>query len=332
MKKYLVFLVLLFSVTIVNANSIQYYDGSCYYDGSALFEFNSIDTNNKIFTSGINLTASYLLYDVIPQNKVGLEGVWSREFIIQSDDTQKEFATFKTKEVSFTKRGNYLIEATYNLGNQTYITNGTLVCPEFVFSCTNLYLEIVNCTTIDNAEFEANLVVRGLNQSVYRSLDLYNDVAYYFVLDKRYTDKEGKYSDRGSIPFNHEFDALDDNKYVLRAKLDDNNVRSLTMKFLGMNECLDGRNYLGLELYSNKECTSTSRIVKEEQVLTYIEPEEILNITNITFGNNVMENGVSSDKGNGFLKFWVIFLILVVIFFLIKRLINKNKAKEIYGK
>ena len=329
MKNYLFFLIFLLAINIVNANSIQYYDGSCYYDGSALFEFNSIDTNNKIFTSGINLTASYLLYDVIPQNKVGLEGVWSREFIIQSDDTQKEFATFKTKEVSFTKRGNYLIEATYNLENQTYITNGTLVCPEFVFSCTNLYLEIVNCTTIDNAEFEANLVVRGLNQSVYRSLDLYNDIAYYFVLDKRYTDKEGKYSDRGSIPFNHEFDALDDNKYVLRAKLDDNNVRSLTMKFLGMNECLDGRNYLGLELYSNKECTSTSRIVKEEQVLTYIEPEELFNLTNSNLENNVTGNVDLSDKGNWFLKFGVISLIIIGLIILIKRLINKSKSKKI---
>ena len=329
MKNYLFFLIFLLAINIVNANSIQYYDGSCYYDGSALFEFNSIDTNNKIFTSGINLTASYLLYDVIPQNKIGLQGVWSREFIIQSDDTQKEFATFKTKEVSFTKRGNYLIEATYNLENQTYITNGTLVCPEFVFSCTNLYLEIVNCTTIDNAEFEANLVVRGLNQSVYRSLDLYNDIAYYFVLDKRYTDKEGKYSDRGSIPFNHEFDALDDNKYVLRAKLDDNNVRSFTMKFLGMNECLDGRNYLGLELYSNKECTSTSRIVKEEQVLTYIEPEELFNLTNSNLENNVTGNVDLSDKGNWFLKFGVISLIIIGLIILIKRLINKSKSKKI---
>ena len=329
MKKILIFLIFLLAINIVNANSIQYYDGSCYYDGSALFEFNSIDTKNKIFTSGINLTASYLLYDVIPQNKIGLQGVWSREFIIQSDDTQKEFATFKTKEVSFTKRGNYLIEATYNLENQTYITNGTLVCPEFVFSCTNLYLEIVNCTTIDNHEFEANLVVRGLNQSVYRSLDLYNDIAYYFVLDKRYTDKEGKYSDRGSIPFNHEFDALDDNKYVLRAKLDDNNVRSLTMKFLGMNECLDGRNYLGLELYSNKECTSTSRIVKEEQVLTYIEPEELFNLTNSNLENNVTGNVDLSDKGNWFLKFGVISLIIIGLIILIKRLINKSKSKKI---
>jgi len=326
MDKRIIFLFVVVLVGLVYADDLVYYDGECNYDGSGLVRFNSYNSDVRIYTNDVNLKASYLLHDVLPQDRFDLKGNWNGDYFLQGDDTSKELISYTVDYRSFNKKGSYLIEANYTLNNVSKIVKGKLDCPGFFYSCNEFYLEIINCTTKDNKDFESYIIIKGLNQSIFKAMNIFDNVGYTFNLDKRYTDKLGKFSNQGSLPLESGFSILGNDMYLLRAEFDNNFVKSFNAKFLEIQECLDKTKYPNLFLFSYKECSVENDIAEDifvnyGNVSEFIE-EQPLSVKSVDFD---LENDKDEER-NGFWSILLIFFGFLVILIIIKRLINHRKS------
>ncbi len=228
MKKGLILFLLVFlpSAYALNVNSQQ-----CFSDGQFIILLESVDSNIT-YTDQIEI--------VIDGKKIN--GDWSINYMKKDPpDRTRQYATF-TSDEGVVSGGKKVMMITYPLElGQIKISETieeVLECPDFIFSCALLNIEIDECYTVDNI-FRAFFFARGFEQSQAGKLDLNHNLEFNLFTKKVYEDIDGKVTTRGVKPKGATIEKYEGEKYLFTYKFNnENSVDRFRVGFDDLDKCL----------------------------------------------------------------------------------------------
>jgi len=160
-------LLILFSTCVFAAYKLEYQDARCYPDGS--IQINVINRLDPIQISEISLL----------KGEAKVPGDWYINNLITKDIQRYEEAEFRSDDNEF-GMGHYTLTFTYpTIGDSIKTFDVYLECPKFVFACSPIEVDIIDCY-IDEGNFFMRVYAKGLNQGTV--LDLRDDFVYFIKL------------------------------------------------------------------------------------------------------------------------------------------------------
>ena len=323
MKKVIIFLMifLMFLVSVDVYGKLELWEIKCEDNGRLTLTLWARDSN-RTNTEDIEVRAKSFNLVTYEKDDFIVEGNWDIPYLKLDTPTRRyEKGVFTSKEASLNKRMNYDIEINYD--NQKIETN--VDCPGLIFSCALLNLAIENCTTKDGY-FLAYLDIKGLNQSLDKSFNVYEDLTYNIRANERYFDIHGEYSEEGSLPKDAIIKNVDKDKYLIEYDFKrENFVESLVVEFKDLYECRNKKEYKNVSLREYKECNVI--YIVEQPV---IKPKEEINESIEEIIEPIeIEEKIETEKNNKLLILIIgISFILVIIILIALLNLKKKETKD----
>lgn len=306
MKKWILALIVIV-LLISPAYALRVYDSECDKSGKATLTFEATSEDDVIATENITLkgTDGKIIY-----------GTWARKDIKKSDSRDRQYVDFVTDEGVFNESKSYTINAYFNEDDQNKTISYTFDCPGLFFTCSLLDVKVLECYN-DNNLFNAEFYVGGLdNQGYGKRIDIENGLHYSVKTTNNYVDVNGKSSKNGNLPENVEIVSKGNGLYSITYEFpSQNNVERFSVAYINDAtnfECFKNETFLE-KLSDTKICTE-GKIVQEEVDET-ASAETLKDI-------NIEEKEVQ-DNYNLILIVLAVAVILIVLFFLVKKRIKK---------
>lgn len=313
-KLSLIFVLLIFVCNSVSADLV-FEEVLCYKDGSLRLKVYSED--NKISVDDVNVIARYRDRFGLIISKFEVNGSWDKDYI--SD----EGSVFKSKDAQINFPGDYDIILEYKEGVNKKIMSWELNCVGLIFSCELINVDIKNCTNVDNKYFSLLVELSGINQSIARQIDIFEDVSYGVVAENNYKDIKGLFSNKGSLPEDIKIDKINENLYLFSKEFKNNSIKSVNIYLKSLqSECKNSKlyDYMGcINVYTSE----TKQDNKKEQKYTKDVKQE--NLSKIT--GNIIKVREESDFNKNYLIYGLIGSIVLLIISIIKK-VKKQKVNK----
>jgi hypothetical protein len=247
MKKIIYILAIL--LLVMNVSALKLINQNCGTNGG--FEI-TIEAEDK------NMTYTDKL-EVVVDGKV-IEGEWNINYLKRDPpDRSRQFADFISNEAEVLGGGKKIIKINYP---EMETVQGVLDCPQFLFSCALLDLNIDECYT-ENNTFYAYFTAKGFGQSDVLSVD--DNLEFNLHTLDLYEDINDIRSNKGAKPKYSIVKQFEGDQYKMEFKFpNENNVDRFRVAIVGVNSCLtDKYEDYNLKLDDFMECSSS----KQEEVV-----------------------------------------------------------------
>ncbi len=288
----------------------------CKNDGSFFIDLKA-ENKTPIYTSNITIRSG----DAV------LTGEWSSLYIKKSETSSREYATFTSEEDLLVEKKRYPLSIDYYLGDEQKSAESYVDCPGLVFTCKRLGIEIERCYTMNN-EFNAYLVIKGLEQSEQSVMDPKAVVSYQLEVSGRYLDIDGIRTSKGSLPLGYRLTKDTKDRYFLSHSFEDNYVKKLWVGYnTEMPWSCSKDDYPEIAFYDYKECTikKAEDVAEAEKAVT----EEQTKVDDIkpvseTSALEKTEEMLPGKKSNQLLTLVIALAVVCVISFLILDSLKKR--------
>jgi len=208
-----------------------------------------------------------------------MEGTWDINYMKRDPpDRGRQFATFISKEGQVLGGGKKIMTINYPLGENEYIKNTyelqeILDCPDYIFSCALLNVEVNECFTTEDNVFYSYFTLNGFKQSLVGELSTENNLNFILNTENPYEDITNRISTNGVIPKRAIVRQYEGDKYMIKYEFTgENSVERFRVGLTGINQCLVTKyEDYNLVLDDISECTKKS---SNGEIIPPIEKEE----------------------------------------------------------
>ncbi|MDD5254359.1 MAG: hypothetical protein PHG05_04670 [Candidatus Nanoarchaeia archaeon] len=265
MKKITVLLGLLMLIpSVLAVDVLDVYTAECNNKGSIEVKFYITQEDYKVSIDSMNLKINDVLF----------EGNWSNDrYLKKGEDSSKENAIAIYPEGTFSKNQMYTGILKYTQESLEGATKGNkeektlsfyVDCPGLQFTCENLGLEVKSCVNTLNG-FEADLVMKGMEQSPAFNIDPKEDIKYYFKAELPYEQVNGANTKQGDLPKQYTLKRVSEGNYKLKFNIGTNKINEMYIQYKDFPVPCPESQYPAVRFYSHLACTSPENVVETEQ-------------------------------------------------------------------